>query len=323
MIIVWGGTGFIGLHTAEQLLDLGEQVVLTTHARGRLTPRVEKAVASGQAILEPVDLREADQVMAVAAKYRPATMIDVSGYPPKELEPAEEIRSRVAMYVNVLEAARKQEVSRLTLTSSFDVYYGLPESRLPFREDEPVPLQESEDNFIVQSWAKKTLESISGMYRRQVGLDLVTVRPVGAFGPMYRTFLNVPSRLVRAAVQGGEPTFPREHGGRPRADFGYDQLYVKDIARAIAALHSKPTLQHTVFNIGSGRVLTNAEILSAVQAAVPGFGFELDETPAGETRNLGMVVDTTRLRNEIGFEPRYTVTEAMAEYAEWLRHHQL
>ncbi|MEP7739586.1 NAD(P)-dependent oxidoreductase [Nocardioides sp. 31GB23] len=323
MIVIWGGTGFIGLHTAAELIEQGEQVVLTTYSRHRETPYLRAAVERGDAVLEPVDLRDADSVMAVADKYRPTSMIDISGYPPKEMDPADEVRSRVANYVNVLEAARKLDVERLTMTSSFDVYYGLPQTKLPYREDEPVPLQESEDHFIVQSWAKKTLESIASMYRRQQDLDIVTVRPAGAFGPMYRTFLNVPSRMVRAAVKGDEPTFPREPDGRPRADFGYDQLYVKDIARAIAGLHLKKDLAHPVYNIGSGEVLTNEQILHAVQAAVPGFDYELAQTPADEPPALKMVVDVTRLRDELGFEPRYSVTEAIGEYAEWLREHEL
>lgn len=323
MILIWGGTGFLGLHTAKQLIRQGERVVLTTYARKRITPFLEAAVDRGDAVLEPVDLRDSDSVMGVALKHRPSSMIDISGYPPKELSPAEEVRTRVANYVNVLEAARKLDVERLTLTSSFDVYYGLSPRHKPFKESEPVPLQESEDHFMVQSWAKKTLESIASMYRRQEGVDIVTVRPAGAYGPMYRTFLNVPSRMVRAAVRGEEATFPLEPEGQPRADFGYDQLYVKDTARAIAGLHLKKALAYPVYNIGSGQVLTNAEILAAVQEAVPGFHCKLADTPETERDTLKMVVDVKRLRDELDFEPQYSTVDAIAEYAAWLQGHDL
>jgi UDP-glucose 4-epimerase len=266
-----------------------------------------------------VDLRDREQVFALVGKYQPDSILDISGYPPKELSPAEEVSTRVANYVNMFEAARQYQVSRLTLTSSFDVYYGLDPALMPFREDQLVPLQEDEDNYIVQSWAKKTLEIVASMYRRQTGLQIVTVRPGGAYGPMYRTFLNVPSRLARAAARGEIPDFSDRVDGVPLAEFGYDQLYVKDVGRAISAVHLEAKPRHTIYNIGAGEVLTNGRILQAVQKAVPGFKCELGIREAGAEMPLGMVVDPTRLREEFGFTPRYSVDEAIAEYIGWLR----
>jgi nucleoside-diphosphate-sugar epimerase len=317
--IVLGGTGFIGLHTAAELLDRGERVVVTTHRRNHETPALRAAVDRGDSVVEPLDLRDREQVFALVAKHRPDSILDISGYPPKELSPAEEISTRVANYVNVFEAAREHDVPRLTLTSSFDVYYGLDASLMPFREDQLVPLQEAEDNYMVQSWAKKTLEVVASMYRRQSGLDIVTVRPSGAFGPMYRTFLNVPSRLVRAAARGEAPDFSDRLDGVPLADFGYDQLYVKDIARAIGAIHLAPKPEHTIYNVGAGEVVTNGQVLAAVQKAVPGFSVDLAPRDENTEMPLGMVVDTTRLREEFGFTPRYSLDEGIAEYVDWLR----
>jgi UDP-glucose 4-epimerase len=317
--IVLGGTGFIGLHAAADMLERGERVVLTTHRRNHETPAVRAAVDRGDAAIEPVDLQDREQVFALMAKYRPASILDVSGYPPKELSPAEEVSTRVANYVNMFEAARQYQVPRLTLTSSFDVYYGLDPTLMPFREDQLVPLQEDEDNYIVQSWAKKTLEVVASMYRRQTGLQIVTVRPAGAYGPMYRTFLNIPSRLAMAAARGETPDFSDRVDGVPLAEFGYDQLYVKDVGRAISAVHLEAKPRHTIYNIGAGEVLTNGRILQAVQKTVPGFRCELGTREEGAKMPLGMVIDPTRLREEFGFTPRYPVDEAIAEYVGWLR----
>ena len=317
--IVLGGTGFIGLHAVADLLEHGERVVLTTHRRHRETPSVRAAVDRGDAVIEPVDLGERDQVSALVGKYRPDSILDISGYPPKELSPAEEISARIANYVNVFEAARRHEVPRLTLTSSFDVYYGLDPALMPFREDQLVPLQEDDDDYMVQSWAKKTLEVVASMYRRQTGLRIVTVRPSGAYGPMYRTFLNVPSRLVRAAARGETPDFSDRVNGVPIAEFGYDQLYVKDVGRAISAVHREAKPRHTIYNIGAGEVLTNGQVLQAVQKAVPGFRCELATAGEGTKLPLAMVLDTTRMREEFGFTPHYSVDKAIAEYIGWLR----
>jgi nucleoside-diphosphate-sugar epimerase len=317
--IVLGGTGFIGLHAAKEILDQGERVVLTTHRRNHETPAVRAAVERGDAVIEPVDITDREQLFALVAKHRPHSILDITGYPPKELSPAQEISTRISNYVNMFEAAREYDVPRLTLTSSFDVYYGLDPALMPFREDQLVPLQEAEDNYMVQSWAKKTLEVVASMYRRQTGLRIVTVRPSGAYGPMYRTFLNVPSRLVKAAARGETPDLSDRVDGVPLAEFGYDQLYVKDVGRAVSAVHLEPKPKHTIYNVGAGEVLTNARVLEAVQKAVPGFECELAEREPGSDLPLGMVVDTTRIREEFGFTPRYSVDEAVAEYIDWLR----
>ncbi|TQC48797.1 NAD(P)-dependent oxidoreductase [Rhodococcus sp. WS4] len=317
--IVLGGTGFIGLHAATELLERGERVVLTTHQRKHELPVVRDAVERGDAVIEPIDLRDRELMFALVAKHRPDSILDISGYPPKELSPAQEVTTRVSNYVNMFEAALEYDVPRLTLTSSFDVYYGLNQALMPFREDQLVPLQEDEDDYMVQSWAKKTLEVVASMYRRQTGLQIVTVRPSGAYGPMYRTFLNVPSRLVKAAARGETPDFSDRVGGVPFEEFGYDQLYVKDLGRALSLIHLESKPKSTIYNIGAGEVLTNSRILEAVRKAVPDFKCELAAREPGIEMPLGMVVDTTRLREEFGFVPRYTVDEAIAEYVDWLR----
>lgn len=317
--IVLGGTGFIGLHAAADMLERGEEVVLTTHRRNHDTPAVRAAVERGDAVVEPVDISNREQLFALVAKHRPDSILDTTGYPPKELSPAQEISTRIANYVNMFEAAREYDVPRLTLTSSFDVYYGLDPTLMPFCEDQLVPLQEAEDNYMVQSWAKKTLEVVASMYRRQTGLQIVTVRPSGAYGPMYRTFLNVPSRLARAAALGEAPDFSDRLDGVPLAEFGYDQMYVKDVGRAVSTVHLEPKPKHTIYNVGAGAVLTNARVLEAVQKAVPGFECALAEREPGTELPLQMVVDTTRIREEFGFAPRYSVDEAVAEYVDWLR----
>jgi nucleoside-diphosphate-sugar epimerase len=136
---------------------------------------------------------------------------------------------------------------------------------------------------------------------------------------MYRTFLNVPSRLARAAARGEVPDFSDRVDGVPQADFGYDQLYVKDVGRAIASIHLEAKPRHTIYNVGAGEVLTNARILAAVRKAVPDFDCELATLDEGTELPLGMVVDTTRLREEFAFAPRYSVDDAIAEYIDWLR----
>lgn len=326
MILVYGGNGFVGQHIARSLLDAGERVVVTTHSRSVPPVLLGDAISAGLAHAESVDVTDPFAVMAVVAKYRPRVTIDATGHPPKALAPGRDVTFRVAALVNILEAARLNDVRRVVLMSSMDAYWGLGRERTPYHEDMNVPLLESSDHFIVQSWAKKSLEVIGNLYRRQQGMDIAFIRASGAYGPLYRTFLNVPSRLVRAAVRRIDD-FGEDKGGVPFAEDGYDQVYVKDLARGVGLVALASRLRHPVYNIGSGRATTYAEFARAVEHAVPGFTCTLRSPgaePHAATRDSamrGLWMDIGRAREDFGYEPRYSVERAIAEYADWLRVH--
>jgi nucleoside-diphosphate-sugar epimerase len=326
MILVYGGNGFMGQHIARALLDADEQVVVTTHSRAGSPVLLRDAIAAGLAHTESVDVTDPFAVMAVVAKYRPKVTIDATGHPPKALAPARDVSFRVGALLNILEAARLNDVARVVLMSSMDAYWGLGRARAPYQEDMDVPLLESSDHFIVQSWAKKSLEVIGNLYRRQQRMDIAFVRASGAYGPLYRTFLNVPSRLVRAAVRRIDG-FGEEQGGMPHAEDGYDQVYVKDLARGVALVALATKLRHPVYNIGSGRAPTYAEFARAVERAVPGVTFALRslgaESPAAtrDSAMRGLWMDIGRAREDLGYEPLYSVDGAIAEYVDWLRVH--
>lgn len=321
VILVFGGNGFVGQHVARRLLDEGKQVIVTAHSRTAVPPLLAQAVAAGRASIALADITDPLGVMALVATVRPAVVIDLSGHPPKALSPARDVPFRTSALVNILESARLNDVSRVVLMSSMDVYWGLPTSQAPFREIDPVPLLETDDHFIVQSWAKKVLEVIGNLYRRQHGMNVVFVRASGIYGPGYRTWMNVPSRLLRAAILGdAEQSLSKDVEG-VFADGGYDQIYVKDAARAIAMIAVAPVLAHPAYNVGSGRLPLYGEFAAAVSHTVPGYEFDLAVRPTSERPGgmdgRWMCID--RIRNELTFEPAYDVRAAMRDYAEWLR----
>jgi len=328
MIIIFGGTGMLGQHTARELVDKGQTVVVTG-VRRQTPSLLTDAIRRNQVFVEYLDLTDPHAVMGLVARYKPDVMIGTAGYAPKLLRPAAEVRARVTAQLNLLEAAKLYGVDRVVLTSSSDAYWGLGPEFMPLREDMPVPLQEDDDNFIVQSWAKKTLEIIANLYRRQEGMNIVTVRCSGMFGPGYRTFLNLPSRLIRAGLAGTAPDFSK--GGVPSADDGYDQTYVKDIAHGMGLVVRAPKLNHSVYNLGSGRSTTYGEIARAVEKAIPGFKVELrsatqatQATSPGREVNMGnFYMDISRIGNELGYVPRYSIEQSIAEYADWLRTHDM
>jgi UDP-glucose 4-epimerase len=88
--------------------------------------------------------------------------------------------------------------------------------------------------------------------------------------------------------------------------------------RAIALIHTASHLNHATYNIGGGRAFTNSEVVASLSAAVPGFTTKL--TPG---KTVGHPADPylnlRRLRDDTGFEPRYSLDEGIHEYVTWIR----
>lgn len=323
MILIVGGNGFVGQHVARYLLDTGHEVTVATRGQASLPRLLAGDIEAGRAKAVRLDVTDGFAVAEAVQNVRPSVIIDLAGYHPGALSPGRDVAFRTSSLTNILEASRLFEVSRVVLMSSMDVYWGLPSEEVPFREDDRVPLLESGDHYIVQSWAKKALEVIGNHYRQAYGMNIAFVRASGIYGPLYRTYLNVPSRLVRAAVNGAdalEGPYPA-----PFADEGYDQLYVKDMARAIGLVACATELGHPVYNIGSGRAPRFGEFADAVRAAVPGFAVDLPLRPAASERGTmdGRWMNIDRARSDLGFEPQWEPAAAMADYIGWVSAHGL
>jgi UDP-glucose 4-epimerase len=95
--------------------------------------------------------------------------------------------------------------------------------------------------------------------------------------------------------------------------------YVKDCARAIALLQLAPRLSHPTYNIASGTVLTNREVAAAVTRLVPETRIELPEGRSPAASGQRICLDTSRLREDTGYQPGYDAERAVADYLGWLR----
>ena len=164
---------------------------------------------------------------------------------------------------------------------------------------------------------KKAWEILALNYAKQSGIDLVNMRLSGTYGPLYRSLLNLPSRLCHAAARGTEPDFSPERGGVPYAEDAQDLTYVKDIARGVVLVQSAKSLEHRTYNIGCGRAISNAEFVEAVSKAKPSSTIAI-QPGRGPRYREDAYMDVSRVRSELGFEPRYGHEQAIAEYIEWL-----
>ena len=306
MILITGGLGFIGLHTARSLLDQGEECVLTQYRVAR-EPDFIKDEIGKRVFVEQLDVTDRDRLMEIGKKHKITGIVHLAVPGLGALSPLDDYKVNMVGLMNILEAASAWEVKRIGLASSIGVYAA---AQGPFVEDMPLRIGGRATEAF-----KKAFEILGGNYAQSTGLDAVMLRIGGIYGPLYHSMANLPSRLVHAAKAG---TAPDMRGAEVFAEDGNDLCYVKDCGAGIAALQTAPKLNHAVYNVATGHMTTNGELAEAVRKVFPNAQLPIKEGQGPQYR-ANSYQDITRIKADTGYEPRFPVDKAIVDYADWLK----
>ena len=314
MILVTGGLGSIGSHTARALLDLGESVVLTAHRSTRL-PEYLADEPGARVVVEPLDTTDEATFLDIGKRHEITGIVHLAAGRYDLPDPVAYLRAETLGLLNALKAATVWGVRRFSVASTIGVYAGVDE--VPWREDAPLPVAAGHQIHVF----KKTAELFAALTGDSAGFDAVSLRIGTIWGPLGlpdSPFFALP-RLLSAAVRGEDPdlTPPRPPA---YAEDATDLCYVKDCGRAIALLMLAEQLNHRVYNVSSGRLVRYGEVVDAINAAVPGANITLPEG-RNPDRPPDNYLDIARLQADTGFRPEYDVERAVPDYVDWLRGH--
>ncbi len=317
MILITGGLGFIGTHTAAALLDLGESCVLVQR-RAPSPPDALAAATAGRLHVEQVDITDLHGLLEVGARHPITGIVHLAGsvpWPPGTHEPIDGARRAIDSLLNVVHAARTWNVRRVSVASTIGVYGGV-DAPSPLAEDLPLPMT---SGHVIPTF-KKIGELLTDHLTMATDIEILIMRISAVWGPLGRpasTFFPAP-QLVHAAVRAVAPdlTALREPA---YGDDGHDLCYVKDCARAIALLQTTRTLNHRTYNIAGGHATTNRELVDALAAVVPGTRLDLPAGRNPDARTPDVFLDIGRLCRDTGYRPAYDTQRAVADYVDWLR----
>lgn len=163
---------------------------------------------------------------------------------------------------NSIEACRMAEVEKVLVLGSSCIYP--KESRQPIREDYLLTgkLEETNEGYAI---AKIAAVEMGKMYRRQYGLEVVSLMPTNLYGPGDNYDLEtshvLPAllRKTHEAKRSGSETIELWGSGRPRREF----LHVDDLADAVVfALKSYSGESH--LNVGTGEDISIRELADLI-----------------------------------------------------------
>jgi UDP-glucose 4-epimerase len=307
-VLVTGGAGFIGSHLVDALLARGDDVVvldnLSTGSRDNVhadAELVEGDVAEGGAVRKAFALRSFDAVLHIAGQASIAKSFD---------EPERDLRVNVAGTLNVVGEAIASGVRRLLHASSMTAY-GEPRT-IPTPESEPcIPVS----NYGVTKYASERYVHVAGA-RDDVDLAVTSLRMFNVYGE--RQSLTNPYQGVLAIFVGnvlrGEPIMIHSDGDQTR-----DFVYVGDVVDAWLRLLDNRAAADQVYNVGSGRETTIAELARAVVRACGHDEWEIATRPAqlGDLRRS--CADVRELQSATGWQPATSLDDGMRRTVDWAR----
>lgn len=160
-IIVTGGTGFIGSHLVEKLLDDGYKkiVVLDKEIISRSYFSTQKL--QDKVKVEIVDIREKNKVLSVFKKYNPSFIFHLAAEPivsDSYNDPISTFETNIMGTVFILEAVRKLSSVKCLIVASSDKAYGKTKKAYtetsPLQGDHPYDVSKSSADLISQAYFK-------------------------------------------------------------------------------------------------------------------------------------------------------------------------
>lgn len=324
-ILVTGGTGLVGSQLIEDLIERG-------HAPGTIRALVRSQSDTAFLQASGVQLRYGDVLDLESLKAAMRDVHLVFHCAAAVTETRKDLFWRVNFQgtEHMLEAARRADVDRFIYVSSIGVY-GLLE-RTPATEDHPKnPLRP-------YAIAKLAAEQKVWEYYQQHGLKSVILRPTAIVGERDRTITRQLVKLARRSI------VPVIKGGRSRVSF----VHVKDVTQALIRASEcdhavgnaynvegfsapvRDVVQFFIQAVGSRARIVDVPYFVAYLSAllIDGFYafFRSTDHPIRARKGLqqltrDMVFDTTKIRTDLHFEPRYGLDESFTQAIRWQLEH--
>jgi UDP-glucuronate 4-epimerase len=292
--VVTGAAGFIGSHLAETLVERGHDVVGIDSFTDYYDPALKEENARAldvrrlDLIVDELDFAGIDAIFHLAGQPGVRSFGDVFDV---------YLRRNVLASQRLFEAAARDGV-RVVFASSSSVYgepdtFPTPETTLP-RPMSPYGI------------TKLACEHLARAYARSFDLDVVVLRYFNAFGPRQRP--DMAFTRIAFALAEGRP-FDLYGDGLQSRSF----TYVSDVVAATVAALDRGS---GTYNVGGGTEATMLDAI-AILERLAGRSLEVRSHPAVPGDQRRTLADTTRIRTELGWEPRVGLEEGLSSQWAW------
>lgn len=317
-VLITGGAGFIGSHTAKLLAQSGYQpVVYDNLSTGHLS-----AVRWGPIIVG--DLSNTPLLTAVLREYQIDAVVHfaASAYVGESMEqPAKYFQNNVQNTLSLLNAMLEAGVTQIVFSSSCAVY-GDPGDQMITEETLKQPMSPYGES-------KLFVERVLGWYREAYGMRSVALRyfnaagsdPDGEIGENHDPETHILPLVIQTAL-GQRDCFSIFGNDYPTPDGTAvrDYIHVSDLAdahlRALTYLTNGG--ESTAINLGTGKGYSVRQIVEAVER-LSGLPVAVKELPCRAGDPPSLVADASRAASVLGWRPVHSDLDTIVQTAwNWL-----
>ena len=308
-VLVTGGAGFIGSHTAEALLDRGDRVLALDNLNDFYDPAIKRrnldllATRDGFTFVEG-DIRDPEVVAAAMDGADSVVhLAAMAGVRPSIEQPALYADVNVRGTALLFEAAVERGISRFVFASSSSVYGERRDP--PFSEEDPV-----DHPISPYAATKKAGELLAHTFHAIHGLPVSCLRYFTVYGPRQRPEMAI-HRFTRRILAGR--SIPVFGDGTSARDYTFVADIVDGTLRALDQCRG-----YRVYNVGGSGVTTLTRLIEVIAAAV-GREAVIDRRPdqAGDVPLTS--ADVTRAESELGYRASVQIEEGVQRFVAWYR----
>ncbi len=334
LILVTGGTGFIGSHTVVELQKAGYDVVIVdnlSNSKIDVVDHIEK-ITGIRPFFEKVDLScqkstsdffEKHQNIEAVIHFAASKAVGESVE-----KPLLYYRNNLVSIMNVLEAMIQYNIKNFVFSSSCTVY-GQPDV-LPVTEK--TPRKEAESPYgNTKSICEDILHDTIKANSQLNGIALRYFNPIGAHpsGLIGELPNGVPNNLIpyitqtAAGLRKQLSVFGDDYN-TPDGSCIRDFIYVVDLAKAHVVainrlLEDKNKSNYEIFNLGTGKGSSVLELIHAFEKATGvKLNYKIVPRRAGDIEQIW--ADTSLANNELGWKAQTGLEETLASSWNWEKH---
>ncbi|KAB1196262.1 MULTISPECIES: SDR family oxidoreductase [Haloferax] len=313
-ILITGGAGFIGSQIAERFIGGGHDVITLDNFDPYYSTSLKEynvelcrevsRETDGSFKLVKGDIRDEDLVNDLVEDvdivFHKAAQAGVR----KSVEnPQKPNDVNVGGTLNVLNAARKNEVERVVVASSSSIY-GVSQY-LPFDESHPArPVSP-------YGVSKLATEQYSRVFYEVYGLPTVSLRYFTVYGPRMRPNMAI-SNFVSRCMNGKSPIIFGD--GSQTRDF----TYISDAVNVNEKLLTDSSADGQILNVGSNHNISIQELAETVVNEInPGIEIEYASRFEGDAEHTH--ADVTKLKDVLGYEPSVSIRHGVKEFIDWYK----
>lgn len=307
-VLVTGADGFIGSHLTEMLLEKGYNVrALSQYNSFNSWGWLENINLKNNIDIISGDIRDPHFCKNITKDidviYHLAALIAI---PFSYTSPESYVETNIKGTLNICQAAKENQISRLIHTSTSEVYGTA--KYVPIDEKHPLQPQSP------YSATKIAADAIAMSFYNSFDLPITIARPFNTYGPRQSARAIIPTIITQIASGKKEIKIGDIS---PTRDFNY----VKDCCRGFIMLaESEMTIGETI-NIGSNSEISIEQILNLIKELMSSnvtFMSEDQRLRPKKSEVFRLLCDNKKIKDLIGYKPQVDIKDGLKKTIEWI-----